>query len=284
LPAYLTRVTVPADVPERRYKLTLHYDGERFHGWQVQPSVRTVQGVIEDALTRLTGVTPTLTGAGRTDTGVHAIGQVASAVLPARWAASELERALNAVLPDDVWVASVDEVPIDFHARYDAVARGYLYRVGTGRDARSPFQSRWCWPLGADLDAARLYAAAAMFSGTHDFRGLARSGQPERGYRCTIHSSEWADWGGLGYQYRVVANRFLHHMVRYMVGTMIDIARGRRPESDIGALLAGSGGVETSPPAPAAGLCLVRVFYDEKELDTASGSRPAVARVQGLRG
>jgi tRNA pseudouridine38-40 synthase len=259
-------VTVPADVPERRFKLTLHYDGERFRGWQVQPSERTVQGVVEAALDRLTGGRRPLTGAGRTDAGVHAVGQVASAILPGKWTETALERALNAVLPDDVWIAAVREVPIGFHARYDAVARGYLYRVGTRRDARSPFQRRWCWPLVAEIDEEALHGVAARFPGTHDFRGFARAGQPERGYRCTVHRSEWSQWGGAGYQYRVVANRFLHHMVRYMVGTMMDVARGRRPAGDVDALLRAEPGVDTSPPAPAEGLCLVRVWYDEQEL------------------
>jgi tRNA pseudouridine38-40 synthase len=259
-------VTVPADVPERRFKLTLHYDGERFRGWQVQPSERTVQGEVEAALERLTGGHRALAGAGRTDARVHAVGQVASVVLPGKWTETALERALNAVLPGDVWIAAVQEVPIGFHARYDAVARGYLYRVGTRRDARSPFQRRWCWPLESEVDGEALRGVAAGFAGTHDFRGFARSGQPERGYRCTVHRSEWSEWGAVGYEYRVVANRFLHHMVRYMVGTMIDVARGRRPAGDVGALLRAEPGIVTSPPAPAEGLCLVGVLYDEQKL------------------
>jgi tRNA pseudouridine38-40 synthase len=265
-------VTVPVDVPDRRFKLTLHYDGERFHGWQVQPTVRTIQGVVEEALARLTQRQPSLVAAGRTDAGVHAVGQVASALLPGRWTPASLERALNAVLPHDVWISDVEEVPSGFHARYDAVGRGYIYRVGTGRGSRSPFQRRWCWPLVAELDGRALRDVAALFIGTRDFRSFARSGQPERGYRCTVHLSEWAEWGGLGYTYRVVANRFLHHMVRYMVGTMVDVARGRRPPGDIGALLSAAPGLETSPPAPAAGLCLARVYYDEAALARDVGS------------
>lgn len=260
--------------PERRFRLTLHYDGGGFRGWQIQPSVRTVQGVVEAGLERiLGGRQASLVAAGRTDAGVHAVGQVASAMLPAKWTPESLERALNAVLPDDVWVAAVQEVPIGFHARYDAVARGYLYRVGTRRIARSPFQRRWCWPLVEPLDFGRLRAAAGRFAGVHDFRSFAKAGQPERGYRCTVHRAEWAEWGAAGYEFRVVANRFLHHMVRYMVGTMVDVARGRRAADDIDALLSAEPGLETSAPAPAAGLCLVKVYYDAQELehDTAAG-------------
>jgi len=255
-------VTDPA---ERRFKFTLHYDGARFSGWQIQPGERTVQSELETALSRLTDRRTRVIGAGRTDAGVHAIGQVASALVPARWSADALERALNAVLPDDLWVAAVNEVTLDFHARYDAVARGYIYRVGTHPTARSPFLRRWCWPLAAPIHAESLHSTAAEFHGTHSFQSLARTGQPERGFHCTIFHSTWTTWPA-GLEYRVVANRFLHHMVRYMVGTMVDVARGRRDAADISALLRGDADVETSAPAPAAGLFLSKVHYDEAEL------------------
>jgi tRNA pseudouridine38-40 synthase len=253
-------------MPDRRFRFTLHYDGERFHGWQVQPDARTVQGELEQALGRLASRTVGVLGAGRTDTGVHATGQVASAILPGAWDAAGLERALNAILPEDIWVAAVDEVDLDFHARYDALARGYMYRVGTTSSARSPFRRRWCWPLGRALDRDLLDAAAARFPGKHSFRSFARSGQPERGHACTVLRSEWSDEGDAGIAYRVTANRFLHHMVRYLVGTMVDVARRRRPVDDIDALLEGRAGFETSPPAPAAGLFLIRVYYDDAEI------------------
>ncbi len=254
------------DATERRCKLVLHYDGAGFSGWQVQPGERTVQAEVESALARLTARVVRVVAAGRTDTGVHAAGQVVSACVPAKWTAVALERALNAVLPDDIWVAAVEEVSMDFHARYDALARGYMYRVGTQPAARSPFYRRWCWPMGQSLDAALLHEAAQRFTGTHSFERFARTGQPERGTRCTVLRSSWVEWAGLGFAYRVMANRFLHHMVRYMVGTMVDVARRRRSMAEIDALLRGEAGIETSPPAPAAGLCLVKVYYDEAEL------------------
>jgi tRNA pseudouridine38-40 synthase len=256
-----------ADPAGRRFRLTLHYDGERFNGWQIQPGVRTVQDELERVLSRLADRRIATVAAGRTDTGVHATGQVASAVLPARWKAADLERAVNALLPDDIWVAAVEEVPLDFHARYDAVARGYLYRVGTLPSARSPFARRWCWPLGLGLDLAVLNDAARRFAGSHSFRAFARSGQPERGEQCTVGRSVWAEQHAGVVAYEVTANRFLHHMVRYMVGTMVDVARGRRPASDIDGLLRAEAGLETSPPAPASGLFLAKVYYDEGELE-----------------
>jgi tRNA pseudouridine38-40 synthase len=255
------------DTGERRVKLTLQYDGAGFAGWQVQPGRRTVQGELEAALSRLADRPVTVIGAGRTDRGVHATGQVASAVLSAKWQPRALHRALDALLPADVWVAAIADVPLSFHARYDAVARGYVYRVGARPEARSPFLRRWCWPVRGALAPQSLADAAARFVGEKSFRAFAKAGQPERGERCTVLRSEWRPWRRVGFEYRVVANRFLHHMVRYMVGTMVDVARGRRPADEIDALLRGDGGLETSPPAPPEGLFLTRVFYDATQLD-----------------
>ena len=253
--------------PERRFRLTLHYDGAAFAGWQVQPGERTAQGELEGALQRLTQRRTAVTAAGRTDRGVHATGQVASALVPARWTAQDLQRALNAVLPADLWVAAARETETGFHARYDALARGYVYRVGTDAAARSPFLRRWCWPLREPLDLDVLNDAARRFIGDRSFAAFAKAGQPERGDRCTVRSARWRAWGRTGVAFEVVANRFLHHMVRYMVGTMVDAARGRRPADDIDALLAGGSGLETSAPAPPEGLFLARVFYEPNELE-----------------
>ncbi len=256
--------------------MTLHYDGSEFHGWQVQPGVRTVQGELDAALSRLADRPVTSMAAGRTDAGVHATGQVASVTMPEKWSAAALRKSLNAILPPDVWVAGAESASPDFHARYSATARGYIYRVGTGPAARSPFRRGWCWPVEEPLDRSILDAAAASIVGEHQFRGYAKSGQPERGYRCTVHVSRWTEWSG-GLEYRVVANRFLHHMVRYLVGTMVDAARGRRPAGDVAGLLdetrlaearpdtRTSDALETSPPAPAEGLFLARVYYDDEQ-------------------
>ncbi|HSJ15893.1 MAG TPA: tRNA pseudouridine(38-40) synthase TruA [Longimicrobiales bacterium] len=261
-------MTAPELPAARTIRLTLHYDGGGFAGWQTQPAERTVQGELEAALARLTaGAAESVIAAGRTDRGVHATGQVVGARVPSKWTPDALARALNAVLPQDIWIAAAAGVEAGFHARYDAVARGYIYRVGTGEVAASPFLRRWCWPLRQPLRPEVLAEAATKFLGTHSFRSFAKTGQPERGERCTVYRSEWRPWPVAGIAYHVTANRFLHHMVRYMVGTMVDIARGRRPAGDVSALLAGGRGVETSPPAPAAGLCLTRVYYAPGELE-----------------
>jgi tRNA pseudouridine38-40 synthase len=245
---------------ERRFKLTLHYDGAGFFGWQVQPGVRTVQAELEAALSRLRNNPTTVIAAGRTDRGVHATGQVVSAVMPAKWSASDLQRALNAILPDDIWISAAADAAPDFHARYDATSRSYIYRIGTAPDAASPFSRRYCWPLGIGLPLEVLNDAAKRFLGEHTFRAFAKSGQPERGEVCTVAAAEWRAYAQ-GVEFHVTADRFLHHMVRYMVGTMVDVARGRRPAADIDELLRGASAVETSPPAPPEGLFLSHVSY-----------------------
>lgn len=247
----------------RRIKLTLHYDGAGFLGWQIQPGARTVQSELEAALSRLADEPISVIAAGRTDRGVHALGQAVSTLVPARWTAAALKKALNAILPDDIWIAAAQEVPHDFHARYSATARSYVYRVGTRPEAFSPFHYRWCWPLreGRDpVDSAVLNAAAARFVGRHSFRAFAKAGQPERGEICEVTESRWVEWE-CGAEYHVTANRFLHHMVRYLVGTMVEVARGRRAIGEIELLLANTPGLETSPPAPPEGLFLSKVHY-----------------------
>lgn len=257
-------------------RLTLHYDGTNYFGWQVQPDTPTVQGTIEDAIQRLTGERRTVLAAGRTDRGVHATGQVGSVRVPANWSSGRFRTALNAVLPGDIWVEHVRRVAGEFHPRYDAVERTYAYRMGTQEAARSPFVRPYCWPLATSVHRGLLDQLAEELLGEHRFGRFAKSGQPERGERCTVTRSEWRTWGTLGLEYWIAADRFLRHMVRYLVGTMVEIARGRRPQADMSRLLAGAEGAVTSPPAPAEGLYLVRVSYpDEAEAEGARESSPA---------
>lgn len=252
---------------EVRVQLVLHYDGSRFFGWQLQPHGRTVQGELHAALQRLTGAPGRAVGAGRTDRGVHAKGQVAAVDVPARWDAASLRRALNAVLPDDLWVRTARIVHPDFHPRYDATGRTYEYRVGVDEIARSPFHRPWCWPLCVELDRSLLDRSAAILRGEHAFGAFAKSGQPERGVNCTVRDATWAPWNGMGLSFRITANRYLHHMVRYLVGTMVDVARKRRPPDDVATLLSESRrGLETSPPAPPEGLFLTEVEYPPEAL------------------
>lgn len=241
--------------------LTLHYDGSDFHGWQFQSRHRSVQGEVERVLSRLFASPVRIFGSGRTDRGVHAVGQIATVDAPSRWDAPELRRAMNALLPPDVWVADAREVDPRFHPRYDAIQRSYVYRVGTSGASRSPFHARWCWPLGLALDLERMNSATSPLVGDHSFRAFAKAGQEKLGDRCIVRSARWSPWEELGLEFHISANRFLHHMVRYLVGTIVDVGTGRRRVEDVAALLEGECGLETSPPAPPEGLFLVAVDY-----------------------
>ncbi len=254
-----------------RIRLTLHYDGAGFNGWQTQvPGVRTVQGELEAALSRLTDRPSRTTAAGRTDSGVHATGQVVSTEVPLKWDSGKLSKALNAVLPFDMWIADAREAEPSFHARFGAIARGYVYRIGIADITGSPFVRRGCWPLRLPLDLAALEDAARVVVGHHSFLSFAKVGQAHRGDQCIVHRAAWHPWGGYGVEFQVVANRFLHHMVRYLVGTMVDVARGRRPLADIESMLRGNTSLKTSAPAPSEGLYLSRVFYSLEELTEGS--------------
>lgn len=249
-----------------RVRFTVHYDGAGFHGWQLQRDQRTVQGEMERVLSRLCNRPTRVVGSGRTDRGVHATGQVAASDVPARWTAAALRRSTNALLPPDVWIAEAALAPARFHPRYDAVERSYRYRVGLAEHARSPLLARWCWPLAEALDLRSVEQATAALLGDHSFAAFAKSGQEERGDRCTVFRAEWHRWPEAGVEFHIAANRFLHHMVRYLVGTLVQVGLGQRPASAVADLLAGRPGLVTSPPAPPQGLFLARVRYaDEPE-------------------
>jgi tRNA pseudouridine38-40 synthase len=243
----------------------LHYLGHAFSGWQRQPFQRTVQGEFERVLERLAGSRVVTHAAGRTDAGVHALGQVVSFRMPERWQDTEaLARALNALLPADIWVARVGRAPEGFHARRHATSRCYRYVVGCDAASRSPFRRPFEWALQQPLEFDLLNQAAAVLPGEHDFRAFAAVGQRKASYRCNVLVSRWdARPGGEGFIFTIEADRFLHRMVRFLVGTMVDVGRRRRPVGDMARLLAGASNAETSPPAPPEGLYLVGARYPQ---------------------
>ncbi|HWH53582.1 MAG TPA: tRNA pseudouridine(38-40) synthase TruA [Gemmatimonadaceae bacterium] len=247
---------------ERTVQLVLHYDGAGFSGWQRQPEQRTVQGVLENALERLCTTPIAALGSGRTDAGVHARGQAVGVRAPERWVGEKLRRALNAILPDDVWIAAATEMKPEFHARFSAVARRYSYSVGTDDAANSPFRNRFELALPQPLDRHALDAAASRLEGEHCFRAFAVAGTapPHDEHRCRVLDARWRDRPG-GLVFEIEANRFLHHMVRFLVGTMLDIATGRRPLADFERLLEAASNEDVSPPASPHALCLERVTY-----------------------
>jgi tRNA pseudouridine38-40 synthase len=247
---------------ERTVQLVLHYDGSGFSGWQRQPEQRTVQGVVEQALERLCGHPTTALGSGRTDAGVHARGQAVGVRVPDKWTPDALRRALNAILPEDVWVAAAFDMRPEFHARYSAVSRRYHYYVGTDDAAQSPFRRRTEYAFGFPIDRDKLHATAHALLGDHSFRAFAVKGTaPEADeHRCDVTVARWDDRPG-GMVFEIEANRFLHHMVRFLVGTMLDVASGRRPASDVTELLGAADNTDVSPPAPAKALFLDAVTY-----------------------
>ncbi|HEY6209758.1 MAG TPA: tRNA pseudouridine(38-40) synthase TruA [Gemmatimonadales bacterium] len=250
----------------RPFLAVVHYDGARFVGWQRQREGRTVQGEFEAVLERLTGRRTAATGAGRTDSGVHALGQGVGFAANERWAADPagLRRALNALLPHDVWVERLFPMRAGFHARNSAVARRYRYLIGTDEAAQSPFRRPYEWALARPLDLAELQRAAETLVGEHDFRGLAATGpgSAKPHYRSRVALTHWAPrTDGAGMTFTIEADRFLHRMVRFLVGAMVDIALGRRPLSDLSRLLTATDNQAASPPAPPQGLYLVAVRY-----------------------
>jgi tRNA pseudouridine38-40 synthase len=249
-----------------RIRLLLHYDGSGFFGWQLQARERTVQGELERVASRLFDAPTRVIGSGRTDRGVHASGQVAAVDAPLRWTPEALRRAMNALLPRDVWVDEAALAPPRFHPRLDAIARSYEYRVGIARESLSPFHVRWCWPLQRDLELGSMERASASLVGDHSFLAFAKAGQEQRGDRCIVTEARWEAWPPLGLVFHITANRFLHHMVRYLVGTLVEIGLGERPEHDLARLLEHAPTLKTSPPAPPEGLFLTRVTYPEERV------------------
>jgi tRNA pseudouridine38-40 synthase len=255
-----------APVTSRPFLAVVQYDGGQFAGWQRQPDARTVQAEFEGVLERLLGRRTTATGAGRTDTGVHALGQGVGFAADGRWMADPegLHRALNALLPRDVWVECVRPMRAGFDARKSALARRYRYVIGTDAAAHSPFRRPYEWTLGRPLDVTLLDRAAALLPGEHDFRGLAATGagSAKPHYRSRVALAHWAPrTDGAGVTFTIEANRFLHRMVRFLVSAMVDIALERRPLDDLSQLLVAPHNQAASPPAPPQGLYLLAVRY-----------------------
>jgi tRNA pseudouridine38-40 synthase len=246
----------------RTVQLVLHYDGAAFSGWQRQPGERTVQGVLEDAAARLCDAQIPVIGAGRTDAGVHARGQAAGLRVPEKWSGEGLRRSMNAILPDDVWVAAAFEMRDDFHPRYSAISRSYSYFVGTDDLASSPFRRRHELVWRKPLDVARLKDAANVILGRSCFRAFAVKGTaPDRDtHHCTVSRATWYEREG-GLVFEISADRFLHHMVRFLVGTMLEIGEGRREVAVMSELLDSEDNSEVSQPAPPHALFLERVEY-----------------------
>ena len=243
----------------RNLKITLAYDGTRLVGWQRQAEGDSVQGLLEDALARFEGARVTVHGAGRTDAGVHALGQVASVQVTCGHDIATLTRALNAQLPPDVRVLSIDDASPDFHARFSARAKTYRYQLRHGTIA-DPFERAFVWHMPERLDVDAMRAAASVLVGTHDFAAFQSAGSGIPDTTRTITRSELDDVGGR-LTYEVTGDGFLRHMVRAIVGTLVEVGHGFRAIDTMSSLLQGSTRHDAGPTAPSQGLFLVGVDY-----------------------
>ncbi|MBE3135556.1 MAG: tRNA pseudouridine(38-40) synthase TruA [Acidobacteria bacterium] len=268
----------------RTLKLTLAYDGTDYVGWQRQAEGVSIQGLIEAALSAIEGRHVTVTGAGRTDAGVHALGQVASTVFMHDLDTTRLRRALNAMLPPEVRILAVEEAPAAFHARRGACAKTYRYCIASG-EMVSPFERRYVWHVRQALNPDAMAAAARLLEGRHDFAGFQAAGSAIATTVRTVFSSTLRPAGDedqfwppgaraagrdapsrLLLVYDVTGDGFLRHMVRTIVGTLVDIGSGRRDPHAIDTVLAARQRQAAGPTAPASGLCLVRVAFDPQAL------------------
>jgi tRNA pseudouridine38-40 synthase len=239
-----------------RLKLTVAYDGTAFRGWARQPGRRTVESVVRAAVERVYGASDSLAVAGRTDTGVHALANVVSVEVGDKGPAPErAAEALNTALPDDVAVVRVDEAPDDFHARFSATSRSYRYRVWRRRE-RSPFEVNRSFWQPRRLEVPKLNASAAMVIGEHDFRAFTPTDTEHDSFVRVVDDARWYERGD-AIELEIRADSFLRHMVRSLVGTMLE-----RDPDDFVELLTGAPRSHAGSSAPAHGLYLVRVGYE----------------------
>lgn len=255
-----------------RFKLTLEYAGTRYRGWQVQANARTVQGEVQRVVREISGRTDfEVYGSGRTDAGVHAIGQVAHLDLETRLSAEVLRFRLNDALPGDINVLAAEKVSRQFHARHGAVGRSYLYQVSRRRTA---FAKPFVWWVRDPLDVARMREAATAFVGMRDFRSFSDDDPDEKSTRVNLESVEIAEEGAL-VLFRVRGSHFLWKMVRRLVGVLVEVGRGALSPRDVPPLLGGATGRPAELTAPPSGLFLEAVLYAGDRFDRPL--RPAVA-------
>ncbi len=262
----------------RNIKLSLAYDGSDFHGWQVQQGQPTIQGALTDVVRKLTQENLVVHGAGRTDAGVHALGQVAHFKTRSALTPAEFQRAFNALLPPAIRVVSAEEVGPDFHARWQALAKTYHYRIFRGHIV-PPFEWRYVLHYPYPLDLAAMAEAARLFEGEHDFSSFAASSGSEEDdrerttvrviYRSELVFTEQRDT----ITYAVRGRSFLRYMVRKMVGTLLDVGRGKLTSTDIARLFELRDRSRSGPTVPPQGLFLVSVEYPDPSDSLGTNSR-----------
>ncbi|MFA4901597.1 MAG: tRNA pseudouridine(38-40) synthase TruA [Desulfobaccales bacterium] len=248
--------------PRRNIRLLLEYNGTRYRGWQRQADAATIQQTIEEALERLTGESVALIGSGRTDAGVHALGQVASFRLKSTIPLKAFHDGLNSMLPPDIAVLSATEAPPEFHARKSALHKTYEYRI-LKRRTRSPLYHHYAWWIALHLDLEALAAAAAFLPGEHDFTAFRASGSDNKNPVREVLAAAWREEPGGWLSFTITATGFLRGMVRSLVGTMVEVGKGKAQPDRLAELLASGARHLAGPTAPPQGLYLVEVYYEK---------------------
>ena len=241
----------------RTFKMVLEYDGTDFHGWQVQPGDRTIQGEVENALKRLTGETVRIAGAGRTDAGVHALGQVASFRSGCRFSPEQLHRGLNGILPADVRILRVEPAERTFDARRNARLRVYRYSLAKKPQAVG---RRYAWHPRGRFEAEPMIRASECLLGTHRWLAFCKKEPEERDYESELTAIRW-ETNGEALHFELSAVRFFHHMVRILMGTLLEVGRGKMTADRFRHILESQDRTLAGPTAPPHGLFLVRVEY-----------------------
>jgi len=244
----------------RNIKLLIEYDGTNYQGWQVQPKGPTIQGVLEEKLGLLTGQPVQLFGSGRTDSGVHALGQVAHFKTQNRMDIRTIHRALNSLLPHDIVIQKVEEVDEGFHARKHSKSKVYEYRI-LNRNLRSAFHRGYVWYIPQKLNLMEMKKAAQGLVGEHDFSSFRSVGTPTRTAVRRVIRAEWKRGRDGIIRFEIEANGFLKQMVRSIIGTLVEIGKGKRKASDLVKVLNSKNRKEAGPTAPAQGLFLKEVKY-----------------------
>ena len=242
------------------FRIIVEYDGTAYHGWQRQKADRTIQGEIEKALTTMTGKPVSLAGSGRTDAGVHAIGQTASFSSDAGLGPDIYLKGLNSLLPDDILIRVCESMDPAFHARYDARSKLYQYRI-LNRDMPSILERHYVWHIRRKLNVEAMQKAATYFVGEHDFKAFQGTGSPRTSTVRHVIRAEMRQTRDNQILFDIEADGFLRYMVRNIVGTLVDVGNGRIPEEDVkGILLSGDRSL-AGATAPAKGLFLIKVNY-----------------------
>lgn len=254
----------------RNIRMTIQYDGTNYNGWQIQSNGITIQGVLQEAIKKITGKDAKVTGAGRTDAGVHALCQVASFKTGSRLPAAKIQRALNSVLPDDIRITETRDENEEFHPRFDAASKTYFYII-CNSGIISPFLYRYAWGIPFKLDIQAMLRSLCFFEGTHDFSALRASGCGAKSavrtvYKISLKKMPSAGFMGMkikgGFlKIELEADAFLRHMARNIVGTAVEAARGRFNPEHINTILASRDRKLAGPTAPARGLFLGRIDY-----------------------